>query len=76
MSVAPFRTRVRFALDAALVHRLEREATERGLPVERYVEEVLVQVLPVMVAQASAAYIEQSRQLATHAESARSRSSP
>lgn len=68
MSVAPFRSRVRFTLDAELVRRLEREAAERRLPVERYVEEVLAEVLPVMVAEASAAYIAQSRRLAAHAE--------
>ncbi len=65
---APFRTKVRFAIDAELVSQIEREAAERGLPLERYVEEVLAGVLPDIVAEASAAYIHQSRQLAALAE--------
>jgi hypothetical protein len=68
MNAALFRTRVRLALDADLVSRIEHQAAERGLPIERYVEEVLADVLPSMVAEASAAYIEQSRKLAARAD--------
>lgn len=71
-----YRTKVRLVLDADLVARIKREAAERGLPVERYVEDVLAGVLPQMVAEASATYIEQSRRLAARAETAEEARSP
>ena len=42
----PWRTTQRYAIDADLLAELEREATALAIPLERYVEQVLLSVLP------------------------------
>lgn len=63
----PHRTRVTSSIDAQLLAEMQAEATRRGMPVERYVEQFLAATLPAIIAQEMTDYVNRSIQLAnTH----------
>jgi|SRR4249920_3380398 hypothetical protein len=62
----PWRTTQRYAIDADLLAELEREATALAIPLERYVEQVLLSVLPSVLASTMTSYANRSIALAAH----------
>ena len=60
----PWRTTQRYAIDAGLLAELETEARVLALPLERYVEQALLSVLPSVLAATMTSYANRSITLA------------